>query len=330
MPTYIQLTTSNPAAFGSAGQALEAAATRVEAIAKRFRSQTDAVTQPGTWSGEASDAADRAAQRIHDSLDRLCDQTRQAGRALQQAERELSAEKALLDQLSAQIRAQGWVILPNGVVTLGQPQYAQAAAAGPAQPAVLASLQAMAMALTGQIFSILTRASLADVAAAEWLLQVCAMLGGSATLPLNPHVREHLFDGHRRPNKITGYHVRPGGVDGSANNFWLDPATVTGPDANGLYSGRVHGLDLNGNPKTKFSTFFPDSWTEADIEQAVRGAFYSRRPVQRYNPATGMHEFHDSLWEGEYRGIRIQGYLKPGTDWATAGPDDIATAFPVM
>lgn len=329
MPTYIQLMSGNPAAYGAAGQSLTGLAGAVDGAGHSFRAQTDQATAPGTWSGPARDAADQSAQQVRRSVDHLGDQVRQAGRALDNSARTIGQARTQLQTFTGQIQAQGWLILPTGVVMLGPPQQAQVSAAGPAAPAVLAQLQTMAMTMTSQIFAIVAQASAADVAGAEWLLQVSAALGGPGVLPLSPDLAEHVFHGHRRPTTITGYHVRPGGVDASHHGFTIDPSTIEGPDSNGLYRARVHGTDLMGNPTTKpaKSTFFPDGWTEDDINQAIRGAFYNRRPVQAPNAPTG---FHDSRWQGEYRGITFRGYLRPGVDWATAGPDDIATAYPMM
>lgn len=329
MPTYVQLMNSNPAAYGSAGNALAGLAGRVDGARGTFRTQAETATAPGTWSGRDRDAADRKAQEMHRSLEHLGDQVRQAGRALDDAAHTIGQARTQLQTFSGQIRAQGWIIQPTGVVVLGPPQQAQVNSAGPGAPAVLAGLQTAALTMTGQIFAIVGQASSADVAGAEWLLNVSAGLGGPGALPVNPDLREHLYDGHRRPKKISGYHVRPGGVDGSHHGFTIDPATTVGPDANGLYQARVHGTDLTGNPKSKPSTFFPDGWTADEINQAIRGAFYSRRPVQAED-SPGDISFGNSKWRGRYRGIDFEGWLKPGADWATAGPDDIATAYPVM
>lgn len=82
MPTYIQLMSSNPGAYGSAGQALARLAVRVDTAGADFRIQTASATAPGTWSGRDRDAAHRKAQEVHRSLDRLGGETRQAGNAL--------------------------------------------------------------------------------------------------------------------------------------------------------------------------------------------------------------------------------------------------------
>lgn len=123
---------------------------------------------------------------------------------------------------------------------------------------------------------------------------------------MNPHFTDHVFGGHVRPgsNKGSGYHYRPGGEDFPGRR--IKPGTrVDHP--NGVYEARPEFFDPTMNPpagawKPKagnggVSTFFPDHWTPSQVDNAISGAFQKARPV----PGTNM-------WEGTYRGVKIQGF----------------------
>ncbi|WP_187351866.1 EndoU domain-containing protein [Allosaccharopolyspora coralli] len=185
-----------------------------------------------------------------------------------------------------------------------------------------------------------TQKSLERVAATieTYLAAVLVVPSGPATVPVDAHdgghsatddaalalpndVEQHLFHGHTTTRKITGYHHRPGGIDNGTFTV-TDPQD---PDHIGIYHGTVEGHTANGKPTRKtFTTFFPDSWPRNEVRRAIRAAFTARQPA---------HDRRGNLvplkWQGTYCGIRVQGFLRPGTDLATATLDDLATAYPV-
>jgi hypothetical protein len=135
----------------------------------------------------------------------------------------------------------------------------------------------------------------------------------------SPRLAQHIFDGHYRPSKreYTGYHHREGGVDRGGLRI---VEIIEGPDTHGVYAAYVSG------PRTpptaiKKSTFFPDSWSRAEVLYAVRHAFLDamRNEVENYEPTRRR-------FRGVYRGVRIEGYLKRGP--AEPRPCDIVTAYP--
>jgi uncharacterized protein YukE len=133
---------------------------------------------------------------------------------------------------------------------------------------------------------------------------------------LSPRLDQHLFEGHYRPSKqaSTGYHHREGGVD----RGMLRASIIDGPDAYGVYVAEVRDPRTN---KTKTSTFFPDSWSRAEVRYAVREAFLDamRDKDKNYDPAKRR-------FRGVYRGVRIEGLLKRGP--AEPRLCDIVSAYP--
>lgn len=91
----------------------------------------------------------------------------------------------------------------------------------------------------------------------------------------------HVIEGHLRYNNSgspidnnpgTGYHHRAGGVDAE----WHRTTITSTVDANGLYQGSVEfwdPLSRSWLPKRADSTFFPDSFSEAQVHQAIQEAY---------------------------------------------------------
>jgi len=136
---------------------------------------------------------------------------------------------------------------------------------------------------------------------------------------LTPRLAQHIFEGHYRPSKDvnTGYHHREGGIDRGVLRV---VEIIDGPDRHGVYVAQVRGprtLPVT----TRKSTFFPDSWSRAEVLHAVRQVFLDamRNREKNYDPAKRR-------FRGVYRGVRIQGDLKHGP----AKPQlcDIVTAYP--
>ncbi len=123
---------------------------------------------------------------------------------------------------------------------------------------------------------------------------------------MNPHFTTHTIGGgHVKPGKpkASGYHYRPGGED------FPDRRLVPGTREefpNGVYEAEPEFFDPTLNPpagawKPKagnegVSTFFPDHWTPAQVDNAVSGAFRDSTPTS------------DGKWIGTYNGVTIEGF----------------------
>ncbi|WP_242623965.1 EndoU domain-containing protein [Micromonospora kangleipakensis] len=137
---------------------------------------------------------------------------------------------------------------------------------------------------------------------------------------MKPHFVDHVFGGHVRPGltKGSGYHYRPGGQDFPGRR--IRPGTVNRHPTNGAYEAEPEFFDPTRNPphgewKPKagnggVSTFFPDDWTPAQVDNAISGAFQNavRQP--------------DGTWIGTYREVTIQGFYD--------GPDGFTHGWPVL
>ena len=144
-------------------------------------------------------------------------------------------------------------------------------------------------------------------------------LRGDSLNRLSPRLSQHIFEGHYRPRDeaYTGYHHREGGVDHGALRV---VRILEGPDQYGVYEALVRGPRAPASA-TKKSTFFPDSWSRAEVRYAVRHAFLDamRNHDTDYDPAKRR-------FRGVYKGVRIEGYVKPGV--AQPRLCDIVTAYP--
>ncbi|MDR7278978.1 EndoU domain-containing protein [Catenuloplanes atrovinosus] len=123
---------------------------------------------------------------------------------------------------------------------------------------------------------------------------------------MNPHFTEHTIGGgHVRPGKPkgSGYHYRPGGRDYEGRR--LIPGTrVDHPS--GVYQAEPEFFDSTLDPphgrwKPKagnggVSSFFPDHWTPAQVDNAVAGAFKNATRVDA------------DTWRGTYKGMTIEGF----------------------
>lgn len=130
---------------------------------------------------------------------------------------------------------------------------------------------------------------------------------------------QHIFEGHYRPSRAmyTGYHHRENGVDHGELRV---VEVIDGPDPHGVYAAQVRGPRCLPN-QTKKSTFFPDSWSRAEVRYAVRHAFLDamQHKDTHYDPVKRQ-------FRGVYRGVRIVGHLRHGS--AEPRLHDIVTAYP--
>ncbi|MEM7251321.1 MAG: EndoU domain-containing protein [Pseudomonadota bacterium] len=127
----------------------------------------------------------------------------------------------------------------------------------------------------------------------------------SATKPrINLH---HVFHGElNRSGKPVGFHARPGGRDPSGARV-VDIRSR--PNRAGVYTATVAIRD-GGAWREKFSSFFPDGMSRADIVKRILNAYRKSEDPTR-QPWTGPSG----------AGFDIQGYTLRG--------GDINTAFPI-
>jgi RHS repeat-associated protein len=115
----------------------------------------------------------------------------------------------------------------------------------------------------------------------------------------------HITGAHMTAGgKVTGYHTRSGGADLAG---WTVKVT-RGPDKNGVYEALVF---FNGKAKKANggkSTFFPDHWSEDQIQAEIMSAY--------------MRSEGDNVWSGvSASGVSIKGFFEGGR---------ITSAFPVL
>ncbi|GAA4010149.1 hypothetical protein GCM10022247_35380 [Allokutzneria multivorans] len=141
-------------------------------------------------------------------------------------------------------------------------------------------------------------------------------------IALPDYLEQHLFHGHSRYRKITGYHHRHGGLDRGRMRI----TDRQQPDDHGIYRATVLGPTTTGAKVAKArTTFFPDSWPATEVRRAVQAAFAQRRPVRDRDGA-----IIPAKWEGTYRGVTIVGYLHSNdVDLTTATIADVGSAFPL-
>ena len=117
----------------------------------------------------------------------------------------------------------------------------------------------------------------------------------------------HIFEGEiNRSGKPVGYHSRPGGIDPANARV---KSIRDQPNRVGVYTATIEIRDGN-QWKSKFSSFFPDNMSSAEVIDAVLTAYKnSDNPKQQ-------------PWQGPSGlGFNIQGY--------TTSRGGINTAFPV-
>ncbi|MCP2164387.1 EndoU domain-containing protein [Goodfellowiella coeruleoviolacea] len=138
--------------------------------------------------------------------------------------------------------------------------------------------------------------------------------------PLHNRLDRHVFEGERRGRLISGlHHLHDGALPDGLSLEGRYPN-----DRNGVWKANVRQVLPNGRILVKSHvTFFPNHWTRAEVAHAIRVAFASRtRPAQQGDDRI-------STWEGEFRGVRIRGFVTPGLDAMSATTDDVRTAWPL-
>ncbi len=161
MPTFIQLMASDPGAFAQSGQALEAAATRLDSAAAEFSGAIK--TAEATWEGQAKTAQSTAATQLTDQLDLISHAAVQAGATATSGGLQLQAAVLELRTFAQNAIGLGFLVFPMPMVMPGPTHYAQAAAAGPASESVLAAYEAMAQVQTEGLDMMVAEATALDV-----------------------------------------------------------------------------------------------------------------------------------------------------------------------
>jgi hypothetical protein len=144
-------------------------------------------------------------------------------------------------------------------------------------------------------------------------LAVCTSHGAAAErtwTDTDPPINAtHVFRGEtNRAGKPTGFHARPLGVNPQTARI---VRIRQAPNGAGVYTAQVEIQDpRTGTWQEKFSTFFPDRLSHAEVISAILHAYRQREPDR------------DAPWSGPSGlGFPIQGYtLRDGR---------INTAYPV-
>jgi len=118
----------------------------------------------------------------------------------------------------------------------------------------------------------------------------------------------HVFEGEiNRKGKPVGFHSRPGGVDPSTARL---VRIRDKPNKAGVYTAMIEIRD-GSRWLEKFSSFFPDSMSSAEVTDAVMTAYRNSKDKKRqpWRGASGL-------------GFDIEGY--------TLSKGDINTAYPIF
>ncbi|MDG4778216.1 EndoU domain-containing protein [Micromonospora sp. WMMD961] len=121
---------------------------------------------------------------------------------------------------------------------------------------------------------------------------------------MTPERLRHTLLGER-DGRASGWHHRPGGIDPPGAKL----LKVTRRDTRtGVYNGRVAFQNRRTGAwreKRGGSTFFPDDWTPAQVDNAVNRGFNSPDVVK--DPETGR-------WSSIFRNVELEGFYDPDTD----------------
>ena len=122
----------------------------------------------------------------------------------------------------------------------------------------------------------------------------------------------HIFRGEiSSGGRITGYHHRMFGYDrGKLKVVQITRRGTAGQK--GLYEGKVQYVDAGGNIHTKYSTFFPNSWSPKMVKEEVNTALYK---LLKQGPVSGRVSAKGK------RGIMVEMHIRNGK---------VETAYPVF
>lgn len=273
MPEFDMALFSKPGQFTSYGTALEKAAAEIQAVCEQFITIT---TEVGfTWTGEASGAHKKAVNLKVKEFEKVCQALTSGGAALDAGGVQL---EAMVDALKAEVntaRGAGFAVLPGGIVTPGPAQIAEASAAGPAGPEILAAYEAAAAAWTTFFESSIAAITASDVALEARLQTVNAEIS-TIRPPMGANARPSVADDP---------YQRPGFRDGLRDEVW-DRAVA---DSHARGDGGVVRDPLTGKPMNRNDPWdmghkpgyeFRKHRAQAEIHQPTR-----QRYVDEYNQA---------------------------------------------
>jgi hypothetical protein len=280
MPTFMQLWMSNPAAFGQAGQAFGATATRLDVAGTEFTQAVKSAEEG--WQGPAKNAQSAAAGRVNATLDRVSHAAVRGGAVTTGGGLQLTAAVTQLRTFCQQATGLGFLVLPAGVVVPGPTHYSQAAAAGPGAPAVLQMYQTMAQVQTQAITMMVTQATALDNAKAAELRALGVELRTGQATSRTPRTDA------RRANVPEG--VEPWLWEqwnrGHAFNETREPYYTARGGANELYVGGgnrvdsyVPGAEIVSRKDTQLAGIQP---------RTARG--YIDNLVDQYGPGTAIDD----------------------------------------
>jgi uncharacterized protein YukE len=195
MADFIAILASTPVEYTAAGSALQGAAGKVEAIAAGFATATSDLSS--SWSGPASQAQQRRAQRSAETLREVTGVLADAGRVCEAGGAALATAATQVRTLVESAYGTGFTVLPSAVVIPGPAHYAEAAAAGPGGPAILAAYQETAQLYTSMIEAAVAEASALDDEVAAQIRAVVGRLAG-----LVPGVVPHAAPAGLTPEQI--------------------------------------------------------------------------------------------------------------------------------
>lgn len=95
-----------------------------------------------------------------------------------------------------------------------------------------------------------------------------------------PEFLEHVFRGQIKKGKAQGFHYEGARMEAAYGTRVIE-GTRTAPDSHGVYTARVQ---VRGIEKERRSTFFPRSWSRADVVKAINEAYASKRAPNEHRP----------------------------------------------
>ncbi|MBP9479317.1 MAG: EndoU domain-containing protein [Sebaldella sp.] len=112
------------------------------------------------------------------------------------------------------------------------------------------------------------------------------------------NVLDHIINGSPKNNgKITGYHVNDNGYG------IIDKSTMLYDSSTGIYQATVYNV-MTGKPKAGnggVSTFFPDTWSNQQMVDAVNQAYVNKDRINTSN-----------WWQAQsIDGVYIKMYINP-------------------
>jgi hypothetical protein len=123
-----------------------------------------------------------------------------------------------------------------------------------------------------------------------------------------PQLLEHVFRGQLKKGEARGFHYEGGRIEATYGTKVIEN-TRTAPDARGVYEARV---SVRGVDKRHKSSFFPRSWSRADVLKAINEGYTSRVKIAGRSP---------NYFEGRSSsGVKVGMYCNKNGEVVTAFP----------